>query len=607
MFVVFEGIDGSGKTTISNRVSDRLRALGLKVTHVREEGTFRSTSAQAIRELGRDARNLMLSPIAELLLYIARDGQSLEEMVLPALATSDVVIADRYLYSAELLATAGRGVPAETAAAMVAPIAARATPDLAILVDVPADIARARRRVSKLLAPDKRSASRKGLSGGGLQVRMQKAHRALAEAHPERWLIVDNDDAELDAVVEMVTAAIATAVKDGVAAGLAEGRRLRPAAPAPLAATRLASADDARAALLAWVERRAVREPALAAYVLAGFEGDDVDEVRHALADRAPAVVAHGLSGLDDPAAWRLRDRLAERAPDAVARSLGGLASDEAYRYRRTLARFAPEAVAASLAGLDDDQAWQLRDQLAAVVPEAVTASLAGVEGPRADAERRAWLLAQPGSGPRTYLAARAGARMVHGRGDELAWKIRELVFPLAPVEAIAGLRGDDSDRAWQWRHRYAERAPRPVADSLIGMTSRAAWALREALAATCREVFTSMIGLDTPEAWALREAHVDTWPSTVCKSLGPLALTERGRSFIAAVLGSHQSVSLLRNTARTFGMGALDDDARDPRLDRQLRPPQVEGLTVLRGESRPWAETAATALLLLGARAGAR
>src|SRR5688500_3609508 len=111
MFVVFEGIDGSGKTTISNQVGERLRAQGLTVEHVREGGTFSSTAAQAIRELGRDAKNLMLTPTAELLIYAARDIQSLEEMVLPALGRADVVLADRYLYSAHLLATAARGLP----------------------------------------------------------------------------------------------------------------------------------------------------------------------------------------------------------------------------------------------------------------------------------------------------------------------------------------------------------------------------------------------------------------------------------------------------------------------------------------------------------------
>jgi len=51
MWIVFEGIDGSGKTTLSNMVAKRLRAGGVTVEHVREGGKFASRVTQAIREL----------------------------------------------------------------------------------------------------------------------------------------------------------------------------------------------------------------------------------------------------------------------------------------------------------------------------------------------------------------------------------------------------------------------------------------------------------------------------------------------------------------------------------------------------------------------------
>ena len=62
MFIVFEGIDGSGKTTISNRVAKALRERGLTVEHLREEGAFASSVTQGIRDFCRDARNLALVP-----------------------------------------------------------------------------------------------------------------------------------------------------------------------------------------------------------------------------------------------------------------------------------------------------------------------------------------------------------------------------------------------------------------------------------------------------------------------------------------------------------------------------------------------------------------
>src|SRR5688572_33283022 len=113
MFIVFEGIDGSGKTTVSNRAAVALREGGLTVEHVREGGKFSSPVTQAIREFGRDSRNLQLTPEAELLLYVARDVQLLEEATRPALGRADLVIADRFLYSAEVLAQHGRGMPAD--------------------------------------------------------------------------------------------------------------------------------------------------------------------------------------------------------------------------------------------------------------------------------------------------------------------------------------------------------------------------------------------------------------------------------------------------------------------------------------------------------------
>ncbi len=566
MFIVFEGIDGSGKTTISNKVASRLRKRGLSVTHVREDGTFTSFAAQAIRELGRDVRNLMLSPLAELMLYLARDGQSLEEVVLPALAHADVVISDRYLYSAQLLATAGRGLSPEVVRSISAPFEARLVPDLAILVDVPPDVARARRRVSKLQAPSDKPPSRKGLAGGGLQIKMHRAHRELAEANPDRWLIVDNDDADLGEIVDAVTAAVATAHAHGVAAGLAEGRRRLPvsAASHPPPST----VAEARDALLAWLDHRTAREPALAAYILAGCTHPELCARRQALAERAPVVVAHGLQGLDDADSWRLRQALAEIAPRAVARSLGGLVSPESYRWRRALAAVVPDAVVASLNGLDDPDAWSLREALRDQEPDGVSASLANVQCARADAERRRWLSACPSEGPATYAAARAGARMVSGCHDDVAWRIRQLTFGLAPADTISSMKRDVSSRAWRWREKYLDRAPRPVAESLNGMDTPEAWALRAALAPSCREAFQSMVGLDGDAAWALRVAHADAWPSTVCKSIGALVHTARGARLLAEILRDHRGVSLLRNAARL--------EQATPRPAVLARPPMV-------------------------------
>jgi len=86
MFVVFEGIDGSGKTTVSNKVAKKLRKRGIEVEHLREGGEFASAFVRRMREFGKDSRNMGMKPLSELMFYLARDGQLLTENIRPALA-----------------------------------------------------------------------------------------------------------------------------------------------------------------------------------------------------------------------------------------------------------------------------------------------------------------------------------------------------------------------------------------------------------------------------------------------------------------------------------------------------------------------------------------
>ena len=97
MFVVFEGIDGSGKTTLSGKVAATLTEAGISVHQARPKGELKSRLAGEIRTLARDPRNLTMSPHTEMFLYIARDTQTIDTVIRPQLSEAEVVIADRYL------------------------------------------------------------------------------------------------------------------------------------------------------------------------------------------------------------------------------------------------------------------------------------------------------------------------------------------------------------------------------------------------------------------------------------------------------------------------------------------------------------------------------
>jgi dTMP kinase len=558
MFIAFEGIDGSGKTTLSNRVAAALRERGLTIEHAREGGRFASRVTQSIRDLCRDSRNLALVPRAELLLYVAREVQLAEEVVVPALSQADIVIADRYLYTAEVLARKVRGLPDPTIRRIIDDAAGGVWPDMVVLVDVDPSVARGRRKVAKLMAREQRPPSRKGLAGSGLGQQLREGYLALAAADPSRWIVVDNTDADLSQLVARVCDTILAARAQGVQTALA-GAHTAPAndtaAPPVKSAPEIATAEGALAAFLRWVDDRAQREPTLAAYVLSGLAGHGIDDRRVNLAARVPRVIARGLRGLSDAVSWRLRRILADAAPHEVALSLDEQAAEAApaWLLRELLAEIAPAEVAASLQGLDDETAWALRAQLYDRVPDAVLMSLALLDNARARDWRERWI-GERGtldSALGGYIAARAAARSVTGVDSERAWEIRRAARGAAPVPAIASLAGLTSDRAWRWRDRMLGRAPKTVLSTIAGLDDGRAWAMRVAMASNCREALDSLIGLDHPTAWELRDACLELWPACVIKSLGVLVSGARGKELLHRALSLFpRNISLLKQAA---------------------------------------------------------
>jgi dTMP kinase len=562
VFVVFEGIDGSGKTTVSNLVAERLRSGGLTVEHLREGGKFSSQVTQSLREFGRDVRNIDLVPQAEFFLYVTRDVQLLEEMTRPALGRADVVIADRFLFSAEVLARFGRGLDEEFVRPVLNAAARGLEPDLVILVDIDPHIARARRRVAKVITSDRRPPSRKGLGGVGMQHRFRAGYREMAARDPKRWLVVDNDR-DLQATVDLVARVMKTAQAQGVPAALDLARREGPTGVAK--ARSLGTPAEALDHFLSLVERRMEREPNTAAYLLSGLFGPGVDERRRRLVTQSPETIVAGTAGLTDQVSFELRERLLDQHPGRVARSLGSLARfhPQAASLRKRLRAIVPVEVMISLDGADDDEAWSLRDQLFATEGNAVIETLGRIATPRAWQMRDAWLAARGGeAGLEQYENARALAKSLTGLDDDRAWDLRKELRPVAPIAALASIKFTESDRSWKWRERYLDRAPKTVFETLVRVDDPRAWAMRAKKVALVKEAVDSMNELDGDAAWQMREQFADLWPSTVVKTLGRLAGTARGEALVERTLRAHpENVSLLKHAA-AIALGAhLDPD----------------------------------------------
>ncbi|MBI3185917.1 MAG: dTMP kinase [Myxococcales bacterium] len=550
MFIVFEGIDGGGKTTLSNRLARRLSRLGHRVCHAREGGELQSATARRIRELTRDPRLLEMCPQAEFLLNLARDSQQLDEVIRPALERGEICIADRYLFSQLALTAGGRGLP-EGALRPALELASQGVwPDLVVLVDVEPEVARLRKRVAKLSSgregqPD----SRKGLAGAGLAVRARKTYLDLARREPARWLVLDNTSQPLWVVEQQMVEAVLACLEGGsLTAGSQRRDPARASHGSPAAGVRV-SCEDVEQRFFEALDELEAREPQLCAYLLIGIPGLTAHRRRLSYVEQFPALVARGVAGSRDEESLALRQLLADRAPREVAQGLTGDGSSEAMELRRSLFSAAPAEVLASLKRLDTAEAWEFREQalgageLAWVLP-----GLGGL-----DCER-AWELRQRGFEEELpFETARSLSGLSAGRADAL----REQLFRQDRLAALKSAGGLDSPYIQSLRERLFPLAPKLVLRSMSGVSAPYAYELRERAAPLTKEALDSIDGLDDEAAWALREKYARSWPSTAVSSVKSLSVTPRGRALIDGVLQLFPGrLAVLRNAYAVMAKG---------------------------------------------------
>lgn len=187
LFITFEGMDGSGKTTQMHRLAARLRAMGRTVLETAEPGG--PPIAQKIRRILLDSAHQELSPTTELLLYFASRAQNVDEWILPALRRGEVVLSDRFTDSSLVYQGCGRGLGAEAVLALDRIACRGLKPDLTILVDVDPEASLARARARNLAEPH--CETRMDDQSPEFHRKVYDAYRALAAAEPARVKIVD--------------------------------------------------------------------------------------------------------------------------------------------------------------------------------------------------------------------------------------------------------------------------------------------------------------------------------------------------------------------------------------------------------------------------------
>ena len=198
LFVTFEGIDGSGKSTQSRRLADALRQMGYSVVQTREPGG--SPGAEEIRALVLQGDPDRWSAETEILLFTAARRDHMERVVEPALAEGKVVVCDRFADSTRMYQGLSRGDLRPIVDKLHTLMIGR-EPDLTILIDM--DPATGLSRALSRDTPDARFEA----FGENLQSQMRAGFLDLAEEFKDRFRVV-NGAQDADAVSKDILAQV---------------------------------------------------------------------------------------------------------------------------------------------------------------------------------------------------------------------------------------------------------------------------------------------------------------------------------------------------------------------------------------------------------------
>ena len=562
MFVVFEGIDGSGKTTISNRVAKALRERGLIGRAPARGGGVRLQGDPGdSRLLPRRAQHGALpAGRADALRRRARSSWPTRSCA-PRSARADVVIADRYLYTAEVLAQAGRDLAEPP----------RPTPVLAAAASGPlarAGLPHRRRPVGGARAAqggqDPLARSPAGLAQGADRERpadppagrLSRAGRGGPARAGSSSTTATPTSTRWSARSSTPSSRARDRPRGGDARGARRAwRRRRPDL------RRRRPVDGVRSALgafLAWVDHRA-RSRAGAGGLRAGRDGRRRDRpaARRARRRRRRGSSPAGCAASRTPPPGSCGGCCVESAPARGGASRSPIwraEATEAWALRELLADVAPAEVAASLEGLDDETAWALRAELYPRVPEAVLASLALLDVPRAWELRTRWI--DDAGRPRTrrrQLRARARPRPLGDRARRRprpgSCARRRASAPRSPRSRRS--RGSPATRPGSGATARSGRAPKAVLSTIAGMDDARAWALRWRPPCAAARRSTRWSASTTPTAWEIRETCLELWPPSVVKSLGVLVSGARGHELVERALAQFpDQISLLKQAA---------------------------------------------------------
>lgn len=183
MFISFEGIDCSGKTTQAKLLMEKLQSQGHNVLFLREPGG--TIISEKIRDILLDKKNLKMTQITELLLFSASRAQLVNEVIKPALQQKKIVISDRYVDSTTVYQGYGRGLTLGAVKTINRVATTDVMPKKTFFIDITIQEMLNRRKTGKA------DIDRMEMSGEDFFHRVREGYHTLAKEDPERFVVIN--------------------------------------------------------------------------------------------------------------------------------------------------------------------------------------------------------------------------------------------------------------------------------------------------------------------------------------------------------------------------------------------------------------------------------
>ena len=202
-FITLEGIEGAGKTTVADRITQSLRARGITVHATREPGGTKV--AEGIRSLVLNRGEEHISATAETLLMFGARQVHVDNLIRPSLTRGEWVICDRFTDATHAYQGGGRGVDHALIDRLANAVHGDLQPDVTLLLDVPVRVGLERMQARR------GAVDRFEVESAQFFDRVRTRYLELARAQPQRFRIIDAT-ARLDEVCESAIAALESAL-----------------------------------------------------------------------------------------------------------------------------------------------------------------------------------------------------------------------------------------------------------------------------------------------------------------------------------------------------------------------------------------------------------